>query len=356
MTRFARTRRVFYVEEPVRDASPGAAPRLDVQRDRASGVHVVVPRVPFVDDEPAVLTSLFRDLYDTHDVRAPISWYDSPLSITTTRTLPASVVVYDCTIELSPAVSPLGSRLESELFSRAHIVFTSVRSMYEHTRARHANVHLAPSSVDVAHFARARVRAADLVGEPADQAHIARPRVGFIGVVDHRVDLDMLHTVAALRRNWQFVLIGPVVHKPVLHNVHTLGYKPYEELPRYIAGWDVAFLPFARDEKTRFMTPTKAAELMAAGLSVVATPLTDIVEPYGQAGLVAIASTAQESVAAIERALAERDGPRARGRDHAAGSSVVRAHDLFLATMSWDSTFEGIVAAIADLGPTTRVA
>jgi UDP-galactopyranose mutase len=183
----------------------------------------------------------------------------------------------------------------------------------------------------VDHFAQAR-RAA---GDPVDQAAIARPRLGFFGVIDERMDVGLVRGVAEARPDWQIVLLGPVVkidaaHLPRRGNIHYLGPKQYSELPDYVAGWDVALLPFARNEATRFISPTKTPEYMAAGKPVVSTSIRDVVRPYGQQGLVRIADDVPEFVAACEAAMAEDASDR------------LRQADAFLRQTSWDGTWSRI--------------
>jgi UDP-galactopyranose mutase len=230
----------------------------------------------------------------------------------------------------------LGAR-EAQLFSLADVVFTGGHSLYRHKRAtcQHPNIHPFPSSVDVAHFARARGELA----EPADQAAIAGPKVGFFGVVDERMDLALLDGLAELRPDLQLVMIGPVVKidpatLPRRPNIHWLGGRRYEELPAYLAGWDVAMMPFARNDATRFISPTKTPEYLAAGRPVVSTSIADVVVPYGRAGLAWIADSPGEMAAAIDEAMA---------------SDVVarRAHaDAVLAEMSWDRTWSAMWALV----------
>ena len=170
-----------------------------------------------------------------------------------------------------------------------------------------------PSSVDVEHFAKAR-RCKD---EPADQCAIARPRLGFFGVLDERLDIPLLKGLAEARPDWQFVMIGPVVKidpadLPRCNNIHYLGPKSYLELPRYIAGWDVALLPFARNDATRFISPTKTPEYLAAGKPVVSTSIRDVVRPYGEMGLVRIADTVQEFVRRVRSGAPRTTGGAAR--------------------------------------------
>jgi UDP-galactopyranose mutase len=208
------------------------------------------------------------------------------------------------------------------------VVLTGGYSIYEAKRDRHHNIHPLPSSVDVDHFSRARA----LDAEPADQASIPRPRLGFFGVIDERMDIDLVAAVAAARPSFQLVLIGPVVKidpatLPRLPNIHYLGQKTYDELPAYLAGWDVALLPFARNESTRFISPTKTPEYLAAGKPVVSTSIRDVVRPYGAMGLVRIADSPEDFIREVEMSLAE---PR--------GEKIAQI-DQFLGQMSWDKTW-----------------
>jgi UDP-galactopyranose mutase len=225
---------------------------------------------------------------------------------------------------------------EHALLERADVVFTGGQTLYESKRDSHPNVHLFPSSVDVEHFARAREPQTD----PIDQASIPSPRLGFFGVLDERLDVDLIAHVAALRRDWQVVLIGPVAKidpalLPKAANIHYLGPKSYEQLPAYIAGWDVALLPFARNEATRFISPTKTPEYLAAGKPVVSTSIRDVVRPYGTSGLAHIADTPEAFVAAIESALVE------------SGAERQREADAFLARTSWDGTWTRMYRLVA---------
>jgi UDP-galactopyranose mutase len=215
---------------------------------------------------------------------------------------------------------------EAELLAHVDLVFTGGPSLYEAKADRHPHVHLFPSSVDVEHFARARRPQAD----PVDQAQIPRPRLGFVGTIDERLDRELLDGLAAARPDWQFVMIGPVIKierasLPRRPNIWYLDGKPYKELPSYLAGWDVALIPFALNRATRFISPTKTPEYLAAGRPVVSTPVRDVVHPYGELGLVWIAGTVTELVAACAAALAE-------------GRARLPKIDAFLARTSWDRT------------------
>jgi glycosyltransferase involved in cell wall biosynthesis len=329
LTRFARERRTFYIEEPVYE--PLAQPTLDLQL--CDGVTVVVPRLPegcseheAVDAQRQLLDRLIgRERIDRY-----VLWYYTPMALAFTAHLTPLATVYDCMDELSCFAHAPASlkRREAELLRRAAVVFTGGQSLYEAKRDAHPNVHPFPSSVDVHHFAQARRATHD----PEDQAGIARPRLGFFGVLDERLDSDLVAGVAAARPEWQIVLLGPIVKVdpavlPRAGNIHYLGPKKYDELPRYVAGWDVALLPFARNDATRYISPTKTPEYMAAGKPVVSTSIRDVVRPYGQQGLVRIADTVDDFVTACDAALAE--DPCAR----------LTAADAFLRQTSWDGTW-----------------
>jgi UDP-galactopyranose mutase len=191
--------------------------------------------------------------------------------------------------------------------------------------------------VDVAHFGQAR----RLRDDPPDQAAIPRPRLGFFGVIDERMDLALIAGVAAARPEWHIVMIGPVVKidpatLPYADNIHYIGAKRYEELPRYVAGWDVALLPFARNEATRFISPTKTPEYLAAGKPVVSTSIQDVVRPYGEQGLVRIADDVPSFVRACTAAMAEDPAKR------------LTLADAFLRQTSWDGTWTRIRLLMED--------
>ncbi len=303
LTRAACWADVLFVEEPVFGASDDA---FDV--DRRDGVRVAVPRLAEGRSAEAASAALARLVHALlADEGTPrIFWYYTPAAVAFTRDLPRALTIYDNMDELSAfhgaSRDLLG--LERELFDIADLVFTGGRSLHEAKRSRHRAVHCFPSSVDVAHFARAREGGWP---DPPDQAALPRPRLGFFGVVDERMDMAFLAGFASLRPNWQFVMLGPVVKidpatLPRRPNIHWLGMKAYADLPAYMAHWDLAFMPFALNEATRFISPTKTPEFLAGGLPVVSTPVPDVVRAYGGGGLVTIVATPAE--AAVEAATA----------------------------------------------------
>jgi UDP-galactopyranose mutase len=338
MTRFARERRVFFFEEPMFDV---AVPELRVTIDH--NVYVCVPHLPAGLTPPGVtheLRRLFLEILTTYTPDHPILWYYTPMALDFTRDVHASAVVFDCMDELSAfrGAPPELLTNEAELLTRADLVFTGGQSLFEAKRARHRRVFAFPSSVDVAHFAGARREKRD----PADQRGIAHPRIGFFGVIDERMDLDLLRGVAERRPEWQLVMLGPCVKidpstLPRPGNIHYLGMKRYEELPAYLSGWDVAMLPFARNESTRFISPTKTPEYLAAGRPVVSTSVRDVVRPYGDQQLVSIADAPDEFVAAIEQILS---GMPTGWRERV---------DRFLSDLSWDRTWSDMARLIDEV-------
>ncbi len=342
MTRCARERRVFFIEEPLYE--PDASPHMQIEH--CGAVTVAVPHLPSHLDEPGV-TAALRTLLDAfmheRNVRECVLWYYTPMALGFTEHITPLAIVYDCMDELSAfkGASPVLKDREAALMRRASLVLTGGQSLFEAKRHQHPNIHPFPSSVDVEHFARARRIDAD----PPDQAEIPHPRLGFFGVIDERMDIELLSGLAAARPDWHFVMLGPVVKidpatLPRRRNLHYLGPKTYDELPQYVAGWDVALLPFARNEATRFISPTKTPEYMAAGKPVVSTSIRDVVRPYGQQGLARIADDVPTFVRACAAAMAE--DPAARNR---------RA-DAFLRQTSWEGTWSRIrtlVDAVLDV-------
>ncbi|MDX2098424.1 MAG: glycosyltransferase family 1 protein [Leptolyngbyaceae cyanobacterium bins.59] len=314
---------------------------LEVSK-RECGVWVVVPHLPnWVNDKLLIemQQSLLDELFEEYAIAAPILWYYTPMAMAFSAHVRSSVIVYDCMDELSAfrGASPELRIWEKQLFERADVVFTGGHSLYEVKRHQHENVHAFPSSIDVAHFAQAKT----MEEEPEDQVNIPHPRLGFYGVVDERMDLELLDEIAQARPDWHLVIIGPVVKidpetLPNHPNIHYLGGKSYQELPNYLAGWDVALLPFARNESTRFISPTKTPEYLAAGKPVVSTSIRDVVRPYGEQGLVKIADTASEFVAAIE-SIFQTKSANADWREQV---------DAFLSQMSWDKTWTSMVQKI----------
>lgn len=336
MARFAARQRVFFVEEPIYEERADAVMKTQASPE---GVIVCVPHLPAGTQSRAdeQLSTLLRDLVRAEGMNLDVLWFYTPMALEWARGQTARTIVYDCMDELSAfrGAHPRLLELERELFERADLVFTGGHSLFEAKKQRHRAVHAFPSSVDAAHFAHAR----QLKRDPADQASIPHPRLGYFGVIDERLDLALIEKVSREQPQWQFVMLGPVVKidpasLPRAPNIHWLGMKRYEELPEYISGWDVALMPFALNEATRFISPTKTLEYLAAGRPVVSTAVADVVYPYSELDLVRIGD-AGTFAAEIGAALAE-----------PAQARFARA-DAYLQTTSWDKTWQ-LMSALVD--------
>lgn len=280
--------RVYFIEEPVTNS--GAA-HFKMRID-ASGVTVLTPVIDEHSDPVREQEALMEGLQRSFGEVPCIHWYYTPMALQFTRTLDCDLCVYDCMDELSAFrfAPPDLVALEGELLRSADLVFTGGRSLYKAKRQRHKDVHCFPSSVDATHFARARTRCDD----PKDQADLAVPRIGYAGVIDERIDLDLIAKAAGALPDVQFVMLGPIAkidpnNLPRAANLHWLGRKDYGSLPCYMANWQAAWMPFALNDATRFISPTKTPEYLAAGLRVTATAVADVVDTYGRQGLVTIA-------------------------------------------------------------------
>ncbi len=310
LTLAARKQRVFYWEEPVwydaEETGTSTESFLEISK-KTDLLWVVTPHLAHGTDWREGQRQLLDAFLAQHGLTNYLSWYYTPMAYVFSNHLTPKVLVYDCMDQLShfrDAPTELGSR-EKELLQAADVVFTGGHSLFEDKKELHRNVHLFPSSVDVSHFATAK----EIQGSEAeDQVSIPEPRVGFYGVLDERFDLQLLSEMAELRPTYQFVILGPIAKidpasLPSGANIHYLGSKTYAELPSYLAGWSVAILPFALNDSTRFISPTKTPEYLAAGKPVVSTPIRDVVREYGDSSLVQIAETSAGFAQALDRAM-----------------------------------------------------
>jgi UDP-galactopyranose mutase len=319
-----------------------AAPHLELSRPQA-GVTVATPHLPQDLSEGAgtkSLRELLDQLIEREGIESYVLWYYTPMALRFSDHLAPIALIYDCMDQLAAfAGAPAElADLERQLLAASDAVFTGGPSLYEDKQPLHSNVHCFPSSVDVAHFATARTPGE----EPADQAKLPHPRLGYFGVIDERLDLPLIAAIAKARPNWQLVLVGPVTKisagsLPLAPNIHYLGPKRYQELPSYVAGWDVALMPFARNEATRFISPTKTPEYLAAGKPVVSTSIRDVVRIYGGPGYVRIADAPMRFIEAVQSSLDE--DPAAR---------IMRA-DAFLGLQSWDLTWDRMDAIVSGI-------
>lgn len=332
MSRAAREFKVWFFEEPV---FFDGRPFLKIETQDC-GVTVVTPWLPHGSSTEQINASqqeMIVNLLSRVQPKRLVAWYYTPMALQFTDGLAPDCCVYDNMDELSAfAGAPNGiAVLEARLLARCDVVYVGGHSLFEAKRNLHDNIHVFPSSVDFEHFSAARAALED----PDDQRGIPRPRLGFFGVIDERLNAELVANIARLRPEWQLVMIGPTAKVdasalPRAQNIHWLGCKDYATLPNYLAGWDVAIMPFAINDATRFISPTKTPEFLAAGVPVVSTPIADVVRPYGLAGHVEIASDVASFVSCAEELLRR---PRA---------PWLRSVDAHLAGMSWDETWNGM--------------
>ena len=340
MERFSRTREVMFFEEYI--PTDHHLAYFEVHAFEGSSVKAIRPRIPhwWSESERAQgLSRLLDQVLEYAKIEHPILWFYTPMMCDIARHVDASAVVYDCMDELANFKFAPSSIREAEqrLLARADVVFTGGESLYRARARRHSNIHCYPSSVDIAHFGKAR----SSQNVPLDQAHIPLPRLGYVGVIDERTDLTLVAEIADARPHYSFVFVGPVVKisdddLPRAKNIHFLGRKDYFELPAYLSGWSAALMPFAHNDATKFISPTKTPEYLAAGLPVVSTRIADVVAAYeGLPGVFLVDGT-ENFLAACDAAcqMSESD------------NGWLEAVDAKLRRSSWDMTFAAMDALV----------
>ncbi|HEV7577736.1 MAG TPA: glycosyltransferase [Caldimonas sp.] len=346
LSRLARDFHVIVVEEPMRTDGPAFLERMTpcagVEVLRA---HTTVEAAGFHDDQLSALQPMIGGYLAERAIDDYLVWFYTPMALPLLGELAPRAIVYDCMDELSAfknAPRQMRQR-ESALLKCADLVVTGGPRLYEAKRDANANVLCVPSAVDAAHYAarRATADAAAMARAAELQGRLPAPRLGFFGVIDERLDLDLVAALADADPAWQIVMVGPVVKidpaaLPRRANLHWLGQQPYALLPQLVAAWDVCLMPFALNESTAFISPTKTLEYMAAGKPVVSTPIHDVQAMFGD--IVAIAASTEAFVAACRAALAE---PAAQRREREAQMQArVREH-------SWDVAAETIRRSLA---------
>lgn len=354
LSRAAQRWRVWYIEEPVWSETPGLTVRQVNDR-----LWVVVPHLLHGTGPTETIAgqrSLLNQLLTEYHIQNYALWYYTPMALPFSDHLRPRLTVYDCMDELSAFLGAPQPLIEQErrLINRADMVFTGGYSLYEAKQKRHPQVFAFPSCIDYDHFSQARSDRRSAGGsrsdrrsagefrsdvtqpglpDPADQRAITGPRIGYSGVIDERLNLTLIADVASRRPDWQFIFLGPVVkinpdELPQGPNLHYLGMKGYNELPAYFSNWQAAWMPFAINEATRYISPTKTPEYLAAGLPVVSTPVRDVVRTYGGWERVIIADSASAFESSLSRVLGKtfsNDQPEL---------------DRFLREQSWENTWQ----------------
>jgi UDP-galactopyranose mutase len=349
LSRFARERSVFVIEEPIHH--PDGVPHWEQQSPHPQ-VSVFRPHTPcpewgFTDAQLPYLQRLVESLVQEENLRQCLLWMYTPMALPLTDFFEPEVVIFDCMDELSAFdfAPPQLVEREQQLLRMADVVFTGGPSLYRAKQGQHPHVHLFPSSVDAEHFRQALHGLA----EPQDQAWLPHPRLGFFGVLDERMDRPLLAHLATSHPEWHIIMLGPIVKidpatLPQAPNLHYLGQRSYAALPAYLAGWDVCLLPFARNAATRFISPTKTLEYMAAERPIVSTPIPDVQEPYHD--IVYVGDTPEAFVEACERAMASSSEEHMRQREN------MRA---VLQKTSWDATAAAMQRIIHEIGARKRL-
>lgn len=329
ITRMARKRKVLFVEEPIIPDSASKHARMTMVRDN---IAVFQPYVSSVED----IADILSQHIDFH--KPPMAWFYSATFLPVLDKLKFGKVIYDCMDELSlfKGADPSLAEQEEYLMNAADIVFTGGKSLFESKSSMHKNIHCFPSSVERAHFEKAL----NGIAVPEDIQAITGPIAGYCGVIDERIDLSLIDSVAAANPGISFVLVGPLAKicdddLPKRKNLHYLGMRSYYTLPNYLKGMDIAIMPFARNESTRFISPVKTLEYMAAGKPIISTRIHDIERDY--AHCVHIVDDADAFSVALQ-GLAKRENVQGM-RNH---------YNSILDSTSWESTVRHMEAIIAE--------
>jgi len=297
--------RVWFVEEPL--PVPGLVdPVVRVEEhEHVTRVWLDVPEDGSWPGFAPELSKLYEAELDRllDDTADPTVWLYTPMALDLARSLQPSLLVYDVMDDLAAFKgAPPGLVLrQRQALREADVVFTGGRSLHRSVADRRpSDLHCFPSGVDPEHYAAAlhwRRR------EPEQ-----RPVAGYVGVIDERIDLALVAGLAAELPDWDIVMVGPVVKLdaavlPQAPNLTYPGPRQYPELPEVMGGFDVALMPFALNDATHSISPTKNLEYLAAGLPVVSTRIADVVADY--TGIVDLRDDSAGFAAACCQGLAE---------------------------------------------------
>ncbi|WP_407305650.1 glycosyltransferase [Acinetobacter sp.] len=346
LTRLSKYYNILFVEEPVNSGSV----KLEIS-DVASNIKVIVPHLHeegwgFTDPQMAAMGPMVKawvdescDVSDGYGI-----WFYTPSALPLKDYFTPEFTIFDVMDELSLfAGAPIHlKKREAELLRTADVVTAGGPSLARAKQGVRPDTLSLPSCVDAAHYSPRRACGAEVLTHDGDalQAHISGPRIGFFGVIDERLDIDLVAAVADSNPRWQVVMVGPVVKidpasLPKRPNIHYLGGQSYQILPQLVQGWDVCMMPFAINDATKFISPTKTLEYMAAEKPIVSTAVHDVIELYGD--VVEIGYDHSEFIGNIEKLLHEE--PTQAAQRIITGTEIV-------ARCTWDATAEKIHDAI----------
>ncbi len=360
LSRLARERRILFVEEPVYTDSTVA--EVPVLEHVANNITVLAPRVPRPDREGASIwadrdriTRQVRSALDLLEFDTRALWFYTPLPEFLLHAVDPELVIYDVMDELSmfKFAPPELKEQEARLLRRSDVVFTGGASLYESKKPYNKSTHLFASGVDAKHYFKACDQSTPV---PDFVKHLNGPIATYIGVIDERLDYDIIAAMAARRPDVQFLMCGPIVkvdpnELPKAPNLHYPGQQSYEDLPSILKGSDICLMPFARNDATKFISPTKTLEYMATHRPIVSTPIRDVERFFSD--IVYLANDADEFVKQIDVALNEHPHERARRRQREEKILAEHAWDAIAANMN--QLMEDTYARKTDLRTTADV-
>jgi len=374
LSRLAATRDVLFVEEPM-FSDDSAVPLLHLTQPMPR-IHRAVPRLPSVlRSQSTASERLVKHLVQEilgpagrlhSEFQNPIQWFYTPLPAPTMLGAFNEIgVVYDCMDELSQFAFAPGELVERErqLLAVADVVFTGGRRLFEAKSRLHDNVHYFGCGVDSEHFAQALSPQTPVAPALRDAP---RPVLGYVGVVDERLDYDLIAYLADRMPQATIAMVGPVVKVdmaalPRRDNVVWLGQQDYADLPSFLKGFDVALMPFALNRATEYINPTKTLEYMAAGRAIVSTAVPDVVHNFTP--IVSIGGSHRSFLDAVQLAVAEPDlqlvemgRRRARAASwESVATEMSRLMDDATTRRAWRLRGDRRKAARAESRPSSRV-
>ena len=353
LSRLAKQMRILFIEEPVAvEETKNLSATL---QEVVPNLITLTPRIPASEcgDTPLWLwpcqdriARQVQQVLNTFEFEERAMWFYTPTPEFLFDVVKPEVLVYDVMDELANfhfAPPELRER-EARLLSQASVVFTGGASLYDAKKHFNKNTHLFASGVDAAHYASA---CSEETTTPEWMDGLPSPRATYIGVIDERLDYELIAHMAAARPEVQFLMCGPIVKVdpnalPKAANLHYPGQQSYADLPRILKGSDVCLMPFAQNEATRYISPTKTLEYMATNRPVVSTPIRDVERFYSD--IVFLADSPQAFAEQLDAALSESTEERARKRE---------IEERILAEHAWDAIADNMHTLIRHQWATT---